>query len=172
MNMRKMITGAGAVAIIFMVTSTQAFSQQGPYGGAALRQPGMGQQQAMMLSQLTPEQQRAATNIYQDYQKATTQTMKRLWAQELQLMAALAADKIDETRVNSLVGSINTLRSNLYQERVKMYLQLAKADLMYPVMRSRGMMGRGMGLGRGMMWTCPMMGQGMPEPGMDTGPWE
>jgi hypothetical protein len=40
-----------------------------------------------------------------------------------------------------------------------MYMQLAEADLIYPVMRSFGGMGRGM-MGMGTMGSCPMMGPG------------
>ena len=57
---------------------------------------------------------------------------------------------------------INGLRSDLYQQRVKMYMQLAEADLIYPVTRSLGMMGGGMG----MMGACPMTGSGSFGPGM------
>jgi len=169
MNVRKMIVGFGAAAVIMLMASAPAFSQHGAHGGMPIDPPGPGPH-SMIQSWLTPDQQREVMSIQQEYQKATAETVKRLWAQELQLTAALASDKIDENRVNALVGTINTLRSNLYREQVNMYLKLAKADLMYPVMRGRGMMGRGMGMGMfpggGMMGFCPMLNPGLTGPGI------
>ncbi len=164
MKIRKLIKGTCIAAVIVLMAAAPVLSQQAHYGRGMGPMSGVEQYHGMMLSQLTQEQQRAVRDIYQGYQQATAETMERLWAQELQLQAALAADKIDESRVNSLVDAINNLRSDLYREQVNMYMQLAEADLMYPVMRSFGGMGRGMGMG--MMGSCPVMGSGMMGPGM------
>ncbi len=164
MNFPKLITGTCVAAVIVLMTATPVLPQQMHHGRGMGPMYGV-EQYGMMFSQLTQEQQRTVRNIYQGYQQATAETMEKLWAQELQLQAALAADKIDESRVNSLVDAINDLRSNLYREQVNMYMQLAEADLMYPVMRSLGGMGRG-GMGMGMTGSCPMMGSGMMGPWM------
>ena len=161
MNFRKLITETCIAAVIVLMAAAPVLSQQEYHGRGMGPMYGMEQHHRMMLSQLTPEQQRTVRNIYQNYQQATAETMERLWTQELQLQAALAAEKIDKSRVNSLVDAINDLRSDLYREQVNMYMQLAEADLMYPVMRSLGRMGGGMG----MMGSCPMMGSGMMGPG-------
>ncbi len=165
MKFRKLITGTCVAAVIVLMAATPVLSQQMHPGRGMGPMSGVEQYHGMMFSQLTQEQQRTVRNIYQNYQQATADTMEKLWAQELQLQAALAADKIDESRVNSLVDAINDLRSNLYREQVNMYMQLAEADLMYPVMRSLGGMGRG-GMGMGMTGSCPMMGSGMMGPWM------
>jgi Spy/CpxP family protein refolding chaperone len=159
-NILKQLTFMGMVMVIVLTASAPAFSQQGPAGGRGMSAPpGMHHQRFMMPDRLTPEQQQAMRDIYQDYQQATEKTMKSLWARELELQAALANESIDESRVNSLVKTINDLRSNLYREQVKMYMQLARADLLYPMMRGPGMMGMGRGMG-----FCPMMGSGMMGP--------
>lgn len=162
MDLRKPVTGIFAAFVIILIAAAPALSQQGiPRRGPGPLY-GMERHQAMMLSQLTPEQQRTVRNIYQNYQQATADAREKLWEQKIQLQAALTAETIDESRVNSLVETINGLRSDLYQQRVKMYMQLAEADLIYPVTRSLGMMGGGMG----MMGACPMTGSESFGPGM------
>ena len=159
MELRKLVTWACVATVIILMAATPVLSQQMHPGRGMGPMSGVEQYHGMMLSQLTQEQQRTVRGIYQNYQQATAEIMERLWAQELQLQAALTVDKIDESRVSSLVDAINDLRSNLYREQVNMYMQLAEADLIYPVMRSFGGMGRGM-MGMGTMGSCPMMGPG------------
>ena len=162
MDLWKSVAGICAAFVIVLAAAAPALSQQGIPGRGPGPMYGMERHHAMMLSRLTPEQQRTVRNIYQNYQQATADTREKLWEQRIQLQAALTTETIDESKVNSLVESINDLRSELYRQRVKMFMQLAEADLMYPVTRSLGMMGGGMG----MMGACPMMGPGGFGPGM------
>lgn len=156
MNTGKSVACMIAVVIIVLAASVSAFSQA-PRGGPGVGRPGAGYP-PMMGDLLTPEQQRTITAIQQNFREATSETVKKLWEQELQLMTALAAPEIDEDKVRSIVDSISALRSDLYRQQVEMYLELARQDLLYPLMRNRGMMGWGMG--GGMMGLCPMYGPG------------
>ncbi len=162
MNTGKSIACISVTAIIVLAVSVAAFSQP-PRGGPGAGRPGMGQQ-PMMGYLLTPEQQRTVTAIQQNFREASSETVKKLWEQELQLMTALAAEELDEDRVRSIADSISALRSDLYRQQVGMYLELARQDLLYPLMRNRSMTGWGMGMGpgagAGMMGLCPLLDPG------------
>jgi len=107
-------------------------------------------------AELTPQQQQTLMNIQAGHRDAFLNLHKKLWAKRIQLEAALTEDKIDQGRVNSLVNDINKLRSSLFEEQVKMKVELAKAGLAYYAVKGGHMMGGGM-MGRGMMGPCPMM---------------
>lgn len=145
---------AGALAIML---ASPAFAQGRGHmmGGAGMMAGGP----LSSSEQLTPQQQQTLQNIQASHKDAFTNLHKKLWAKNIQLAAALTEDKIDQGRVNSLVSDINKLRSSLFEEQVKMRLEIAKAGLAYYTMRGGRMMG-GMGpgmMGSGMMGPCPMM---------------
>ena len=153
MKMRKLLTIVFAGALVTVLASP-VFAQAGNRMG---RGPGMmmGGGPQSMGTQLTPQQQQTLQNIQESHRDAFLSLHKRLWAKRIQLAAALTEDKIDQGRVNSLVSDINKLRSSLFEEQVKMLVEIARAGLAYYAMRGGPMMGGGMGAG--MMGLCPMM---------------
>ena len=78
---------------------------------------------------------------------------RHLLSKTSELNALLYADKIDENRVKALVKDINGIRSKLFEEQVKLKLQLSKKGLLryIPYMMDRGMRGHGVMMGPGMM---------------------
>lgn len=158
MKMQRLLTVVLMGAIMIMLSSP-AFAQAGSR---------MGGGHGMMAggphawgAQLTPQQLQTLQKIEAGHRDAFVNLHKKLWAKKTQLAAALTEDKIDQGRVNSLVGDINKLRSSLFEEQVKMQVEIAKAGLAYYAMRggrmmAGGMMGSGM-MGAGMMGPCPMM---------------
>ncbi len=168
MKIRKLTTIvlAGVLAIVLASpVFAQATTRMG--GGPGMM---MGGGPQAMGAQLTPQQQQTLQNIEAGHRDAFLNLHKKLWAKRIQLAAALTEDKIDQGKVNSLVSDINKLRSSLFEEQVKMRVEIAKAGLAYYAMGGHmtpgGMMGRGMGpgmMGRGMMGPCPMMDADDPD---------
>lgn len=153
MKTHRLLTVLFAGALVIMLSSP-AFAQAGHRMGGG---PGMMAGGPMFMGeQLTPQQQQTLMNIQAGHRDAFMNLHKKLWAKRIQLEAALTEDKIDQGRVNSLVNDINKLRSSLFEEQVKMQVEIAKAGLSYHAMKGGGMMGRGM-MGGGMMGPCPMM---------------
>lgn len=150
-----------SAGIFIMLIASPVLAQMGHGMGAGPNMAAGGSGFMGMGAQLTPQQQQTLRNIQAAHQDAFAGIMKKLWAKQVQLEAALTEDKIDQAKINSLVSDINKLRSSLFEEQVKMRVELSKAGLAYYTMRGGGMMGRGMGsgmMGTGMMGSCPMMG--------------
>lgn len=150
--------------LMLMIASPALAQMQPGHGmGAGSRMQGPGK--AGMLTQITPQQQQTLQKIQDAHQGAFADLTRQLWAKQIQLQAAFTEDKIDESKIKSLTAEINKLRSNLFEEQVKMQVELSKAGLAYHTMRG-GMMGQGMGMGMGSgmmggMAGCPMMEHGM-----------
>lgn len=149
----------GILAVVFvLLTAAPAPAQHGQHMGPA----GMSGQAAKgmgMQDQLTPQQQQTLQKIHTAHQQAFSAIDRNLWSRQIQLQAALTEDKIDEGKVKSLANEINKLRSDRFNEQVKMWTEISKAGLAYQTMRGGPMTGGGM-MGQGMMNSCPMMGGG------------
>jgi Spy/CpxP family protein refolding chaperone len=154
--------------ILMVMIASPAIAQTGHHMGAGQAMSAKGPRNMGMGEQLTPQQQQTLQNIQAAHRDTFVGLHKKLWAKGIQLEAALTEDKIDQAKVNSLVSEINKLHSSLFEEHVKMQVEIAKAGLAYYTMRGGhmmggGMMGRGMGpgmMGTGMMGSCPMMDAG------------
>ncbi len=153
MKVEKLMTIVLAGALVIVLASPVVAQTGNRMGGGYGMMMGGGPH--FMGTQLTPQQQQALQNIEAGHRDAFLTLHKKLWAKKIQLAAALTEDKIDQGKVNSLVSDINKLRSSLFEEQVKMRVEIAKAGLAYYAMGSGHMMGRAMRAG--MMGPCPMM---------------
>ncbi len=157
--------------LMLMIASPALAQAQHGRGMGLGRGPG----NAGMFTQLTPQQQQTLQKIHDAHQNAFTDISRKLWAKQIQLQAAFTEDKIDDGKVKSLTNDINRLRSNLFDEQVKMQVELSKAGLAYYTMKG-GTMGHGIGpgmMGSGMMGGmagCPMMGTDGADPGTGSTP--
>ncbi len=152
---------AGMLMLMF---AAPALAQPGHRMGPGQGMTGQGPGRTGMAAQLTPQQQQTLQKIQAAHQNAFADITRKLWAKQIQLQAALTEDKIDDGKIRSLTSDINTLRSSLFDEQVKMQVELSRAGLAFYTMRG-GMMGQGMGAGMmGGIGFCPMMGSGMMGP--------
>lgn len=103
------------------------------------------------MGNTTPEKQATMQKLHADFNTATADLHKQLFAKEAELDAALYADKPDEKKIDALTKEINDLNAKIYAEKVKMHKAMAKEGIVPG--KGQGMMG-----GKG---GCQMMGGGM-----------
>lgn len=111
------------------------------------------------MGNMTPEKQATMQKLHADFNTATADLHKRLFAKESELDAALYADKPDEKKIDALTKEISDLNAEIYAEKVKMHKAMAKEGIVPG--KGHGMMG-----GKG---GCQMMGGGMMGGGMQHG---
>lgn len=111
------------------------------------------QGQGMMggMGNMSPEKHATMQKLHADFDAATADLNKQLFAKESELNAALYADKPDEKKIDTLTKEIGDLNAKIYAERVKMHKAMAKEGIVPG--KGHGMMG-----GKG---GCQMMGGGM-----------
>lgn len=143
-----MKTYRNAIATILTLAFVTTFA-----GLAAAQGHGMmgGGMQHGAMGGMTPEKQAVMQKLHADYDAATADLRKQLFAKESELNAELYAEKPNEKNVEALTNDINALNAKIFAERVKMHKAMAKEGIM--PMGGKGMMG-----GKG---GCPMMGDGM-----------
>jgi zinc resistance-associated protein len=105
------------------------------------------------MDNMTPEKKATMQKLHADFNVATADLNKQLFAKESELNAALYADKPDEKKVDTLTREISDLNAKIYAERVKMHKAMAKEGIVPE--KGHGMMG-----GKG---GCQMMGGGMSQ---------
>jgi len=112
---------------------------------------------------LPPEQQQALEKIHETRSRTIYPLMMQLRARQAQLMAELAAEKVNRQNVDQTLKQINDIQARLNREQADLMLEIKDK---FPQAMMRGMM-MGMGPGMGMMggsgqggMMCPMMGQG------------
>jgi zinc resistance-associated protein len=151
-----MKTYRNAIATILTLAFVTAFA-----GLAAAQGHGMmgGGMKHGAMGGMTPEKQAVMQKLHADYDTATADLRKQLFAKESELNAELYAEKTNEKNVEALTNDINALNAKIFTERVKMHKAMAREGIM--PMGGKGMMG-GMG-------DCPMMGGGMMGGGMQNG---
>jgi zinc resistance-associated protein len=103
------------------------------------------------MGNMNPEKHAAMQKIHADFNAATADLNKQLFAKESELNAELYADKPDDKKVDALTKEIGELNARIYAERVKMHKAMAREGIVPG--KGHGMMG-----GKG---GCPMMGGGM-----------
>lgn len=133
-----MKTTRTALAALMTLAFLTAFS-----GPAAAQGPGMHGMRGMTLEQQTVMQQ-----MHNDFNTATAELRKELFAAQAALDAELYAPKPDDKKIASLTERITTLESKIFAERVAMRKAMAAKGIMP--------MGRMGGMG-----DCPMMQGGM-----------
>ncbi|AHG21291.1 zinc resistance protein [Chania multitudinisentens RB-25] len=105
---------------------------------------GMGYQHGGYMSNLTPEQQANSQKAFDEFQLKTADLRQQMMSKQYEYQALLTSKPLDEQKVLAVSKEITVLRDNLYQQRVELDTQLAKAGV-------------------------PMMGHRMGEPGMHGG---
>ncbi|SFL50696.1 zinc resistance-associated protein [Desulfomicrobium norvegicum] len=142
-----MKTYRNTIATILTLAFVTAFA-----GLAAAQGHGMkGGMQHGTMGGMTPEKQAVMQKLHADYDAATADLRKQLFAKESELNAELYGERTDEKKVEALTNDINALNAKIFAERIRMHKVMAKEGIM--PMGGKGMMG-GMG-------DCPMMGGGM-----------
>ena len=142
-----MKTYRNAIATILTLAFITAFA-----GLAAAQGHGMkGGMQHGTMGGMTPEKQAVMQKLHADYDAATADLRKQLFAKESELNAELYGENTDEKKVEALTNDLNALNAKIFAERIKMHKAMAKEGFM--PMGGKGMMG-----GKG---DCPMMGGGM-----------
>ena len=132
---------ATALTLAFITASGFAFAQgHGMMGG---------------MGNMTPEHQATMQKLHAEFNAATADLNKQLFAKESELNAALYAAKPDEKKIETLTTEIGELNAKIYSERVKMHKSMAKEGIVPG--KGHGIMG-----GKG---GCQMMG-GMQHGGM------
>jgi len=134
-----MKTYRNAIATILTLTFVTAFA-----GLAAAQGHGM-------MGGMTPEKQAVMQKLHADYDAATADLRKQLFAKESELNAELYGEKTDDKKVEALTNDINALNAKIFAERIRMHKAMAKEGIM-------PMGGKGMMDGKG---GCPMMEGGM-----------
>lgn len=128
--------------------STSALAQNGNRGNMANAQgthQGMGYQHGNRAN-LTPEQQAVSQKAFDEFQLKTADLRQQLMSKQYEYKALLTGKPLDEQKVLAVSKEITTLRDNLYQQRVALDTDLAKAGV---PMTGHGMGGAGMHGGRG-----------------------
>lgn len=122
--------------------STTALAQNGNHGNMTNAQ---GTHQGMRAN-LTPEQQAVSQKAFDEFQLKTADLRQQLMSKQYEYQALLTGKPLDEQKVLAVSKEITALRDNLYQQRVALDTDLAKAGV--PMM-GHGMGGAGMHGGRG-----------------------
>lgn len=127
------------------------------FSGSALAQHGMGNSmnggqyhQGMngggYRANLTAEQQAIWQKVFAEYQTATANLHQQLLSKNYEYNAVLTSSPVDDKKLLAVSKEIAALRDSLYQHRVTMDTQLAKAGM--PLMgHHRGMMGNSVRMG-------------------------
>lgn len=95
---------------------------------------------------LTPEQQAANQKAYTEFQTSTADLRQQLQSKNYEYRALLTSRPVDEQKIQAVSSEIQALRDGIYQSRIKMDTELAKAGV--PMMghhrgNGGGHMGRG-----------------------------
>ncbi|WP_111739122.1 periplasmic heavy metal sensor [Leminorella richardii] len=88
---------------------------------------------------LTQEQQTTVQKAYDDFQTKTADLRQKMMSKNYEYRALLTSNPVDDQKVQAVGKEISALRDSIYQHRVELDTQLAKAGI--------PMMGRGMGGG-------------------------
>ncbi|MGF6192881.1 periplasmic heavy metal sensor [Serratia sp. 2723] len=128
--------------------STTALAQNGHHANMTNAQgnhQGMGYQHGNRAN-LTPEQQAVSQKAFDEFQLKTADLRQQLMSKQYEYQTLLTGKPLDEQKVLAVSKEITALRDNLYQQRVALDTDLAKAGV--PMM-GHGMSGAGMNGGRG-----------------------
>ncbi|MGM0664348.1 MAG: periplasmic heavy metal sensor [Thermodesulfobacteriota bacterium] len=141
--MRRAMT-IGAVILLAGTLAIPVFAQ-GPAKGRWAGNPGYGPgacwsgAQAYRGTVLTEEQQAKINELRSRHLAEVTPVRNELWAKSEEMRGLMAAETLDEGRVNALQEEINGLRSDLADKRTEMHIELRKID---PEARFAGRSGR------------------------------
>lgn len=142
-------TRAAMLSVVMLAgVSTTALAQNGYHGNMTNAQgthQGQGYQHGNRAN-LTPEQQAVSQKAFDEFQLKTTDLRQQLMSKQYEYKALLTGKPLDEQKVLAVSKEITALRDNLYQQRVALDTDLAKAGV--PMM-GHGMGGAGMYGGRG-----------------------
>lgn len=146
---------AAIISIAMLAGLSQAaMAQNGNRGQNMANQQGMNQgagYQPGYMANLTPEQQATSQKAFNDFQLKTVNLRQQLIAKKAEYNALLTSKPLDEQKALAVSKEISALHDQLYQQRVALDTELAKAGL--PAMGHRGGMG-GMGrMGGGGMYS-------------------
>lgn len=136
-----LLTGLGNVAM----------AQNGYHGQNRANPQGINQglgHQPGYRANLTAEQQAISQKAFDAFQLKTADIRQQLLSKNYEYRALLTSKPLDEQKVLAVSKEITALRDNMYQQRVALDTELAKAGI--PAMGHRGgMNGAGMHSGRG-----------------------
>ena len=127
-----------------------------------------------MMSQLSPEEQKVAQDIFQKHHGKLMDLHKKIFAKRAELNALMAQEKFDGQKARTMVKELASLESELTQNHLGVFIEMREKGVSYyGTCMIGGQMGpcaTGVGMGRGMMGQG-MMGQGMMDGGkmMDQG---
>ncbi|MBP1000147.1 periplasmic heavy metal sensor [Serratia fonticola] len=142
-------TFAAIISVALLAgVSTTALAQNGNRANMTNAQgthQGMGYQHGNRVN-LTPEQQAVSQKAFDEFQLKTADLRQQLMSKQYEYQALLTSKPLDEQKVLAVSKEITALRDNLYQQRVALDTDLAKAGV--PMM-GHGMGGAGMHGGRG-----------------------
>ncbi|CAI1666307.1 periplasmic heavy metal sensor [Serratia fonticola] len=142
-------TFAAIISVTLLAgVSTTALAQNGYHanmGNAQGTHQGMGYQHGNRAN-LTPEQQAVSQKAFDEFQSKTADLRQQLMSKQYEYQALLTSKPMDEQKVLAVSKEVTALRDNLYQQRVALDTDLAKAGV--PMM-GHGMGGAGMHGGRG-----------------------
>ncbi|CAI0830389.1 periplasmic heavy metal sensor [Serratia fonticola] len=142
-------TFAAIISVALLAgVSTTALAQNGNRANMTNAQgthQGMGYQHGNRAN-LTPEQQAVSQKAFDEFQLKTADLRQQLMSKQYEYQALLTSKPLDEQKVLAVSKEITALRDNLYQQRVALDTDLAKAGV--PMM-GHGMGGAGMHGGRG-----------------------
>ncbi|WP_260516071.1 periplasmic heavy metal sensor [Serratia fonticola] len=142
-------TFAAIVSVALLAgVSTTALAQNGNRANMTNAQgthQGMGYQHGNRAN-LTPEQQAVSQKAFDEFQLKTADLRQQLMSKQYEYQALLTSKPLDEQKVLAVSKEVTALRDSLYQQRVALDTDLAKAGV--PVM-GHGMGRTGMHGGRG-----------------------
>ncbi len=148
--MRRTMT-IGAVILLAGTLAIPVFAQ-GPAKGRWAGNPGYGPGSCLTDGRvyrgtvLTEEQQAKVDELRSRHLEETTPVRNELWAKSEEMRGLMAAEVLDEGRINALQKEINGLRSVLADKRTEMLIELRKID---PEARFAGRFGVGANADRG-----------------------
>jgi zinc resistance-associated protein len=107
------------------------------------------------MGALSPEKQAVVEKAHEEFDTATADLKKQVFAKESALNAEIYGEKTDEKKVEELVLEINALNAKIYSEQVKLSKKMAQEGIVPEP-----------GHGKKSAMGCPMMSGGGMKHGM------
>lgn len=124
---------------LFAGLTSVAVAQNGNFGQRMANPQGMMGYHHGYMANLTPEQQATSQKAFDAFQLKTADLRQQLMSKHYEYNALLTSKPLDEQKLQAVSKEISVLRENMYQQRVALDSELAKAGV--PAMGHRGRMG-------------------------------
>lgn len=124
-----------------------------------------------MMSQLTEQEQKTATEVMQKYHGPMMELRKQIFSKRAELNAVMAQETFDAKKARALGKEISAIETKMMNQHMEMFIEMREKGVSYygSCMSGGMMMGpctMGGGMGSGMDGRGMMMDNGKRKPGM------